>query len=1329
MKGGLTNHSPSENHSNQSSDREPTLHHHQRLERNMQIYSKSHLHYSLFIIHYSLPPMNDFFFFSSALLCILSEEGIIEQINPAWEDKFNVVCEDLEQSPFLTWVHHDDIANTQTHLTQLKQGQANVTFANRWRDCAGFYHWLNWEISAVPQRRQYYAVATDITAQKHAEKVLRDTEERFELAVQGSNHGLWDWNLTTNEIYLSPRWKNILGYQDHEVANHLDEWCRFVHPEDFTEFWATIEAYLDRRISHYESIYRVSHKEGHYHWILSRAAALWDAEDQPYRMVGTYVDITRRKQTEQALQENEALLSAIFEVTQIGLCITDEQGRFVRVNPAYCTLFGYTPEELIGKHFTTVLPTSHYESAIHLHNAFLHEDPQVQANGEWQLEDRLGRPLIINFTMGLLIQNTTGQRFRVTTITDITKQKREAAERDRLFNLSVDMQSVIGFDLQFKEINAAWERTLGWTKAELITNSPMKWVHSEDYQDSLETVRRLSQGYAVFNFENRYLCKNGTYKWLSWNVHPLVEQETMYIVTRDITERKQAEEEIKRQQEFIRLVVDSVPNLIFIKDSFGNFIFVNQAVTDLLGTTMAELVSSERVELSHPLEKPDELYSQAELQVIKHKQEISVEERCQDVQGELHCFHIVKKPFIQPNGEVLVLSVGTDITERKRQEAVIKRSEARYRAIVQDQSDLVCRYLADGTLTFVNQAYCNYFGKSEAELVGHSFVIYLPDADRHLFYENLAKITSTNPMVITEHSTTMPDGSISWQQWFDRGLFDEHGQVIEYQGVGRDITARKQAEEALRHSQERLRFVTSAAPLILFAIDTQGNFTFSRGKALSLLGYRDDEAVGQSAFDIFAHVPKQVEYIRRALTGEHVTSLTTLPGVVLETKYTPVYDEQSQLTGIIGISVDITERHRLESKLKETVAELETILNNSVIGIAYVRKGMFARVNPKLESLLGFKHGDLDGHPFSLISPSYSDYLVMGQQAYPLLEQGKEYDNRHLIRTRSGEPFWARLVGKAVDPKDLDKGFIWMLEDITVQKQAEQHLRLTAAIFDCTADGILVTDLQNKIQRVNPAFSKITGYQPMEVYGKKTNFLSSGRHDKQFYQQMWKSILETGHWQGEVWNRKKSGEIYVAWLSISAITNDENQPIQYMAVLTDISRLQENIENARYLANYDSLTQLPNRLLFHDCLQQAQVWASRYNSLFAVLFIDLDGFKPVNDTYGHAIGDQLLQGVAERLKNAIRDTDTVARLGGDEFTIILRNIRKIQDAGKIAGDLIQRLQQPFHFSGNEILISASIGITVYPYDSKEIDILLKYADSAMYQAKYAGKGRYCFYSG
>ncbi len=899
----------------------------------------------------------DFFFCSSALLCILDAQGTIIKVNPAWEQQLNVVSTDLEKSHFLNWVHPDDLSNSRQILQQLITQHHPITLANRWRDCAGHYHWLNWQINVISQNVQFYAVATDITPQKHAEKLLRDTEERFELAVQGSNHGLWDWNLITNEIYLSPRWKNILGYEDHEISNHLDEWCRFVHPDDFTQMWFTIEAYLDRQMSRYESTYRMRHKNGEYRWILARAAALWDPHQQPYRMVGTYVDITQRKKTEQALQENETLLSAIFEVTRVGLCITDEQGLFIRVNPAYCQLFHYQPEELIGQPFTMVLDTIHHQPALRMHQEFLNGNPKIEGSGEWTLRSKTGEYKKVGFTMALIIR-PNGQRLRVTTVTDVTKQKQDAEERHRLFNLSLDMQSIIGFDLQFKEINLAWERTLGWTKAELLRRSPMDFVHKDDYENSRKTVQKLALGETVCGFENRYLCKNGSYKWLSWNVYPLVDQETMYIVTRDITERKLAEEEIHRQREFIRLVVDSVPNLIFIKDYFGNFIFANQALATLLGTTVDALINRLPIEQSHPLEQMEKLYSKREQEVIQLRKELILEESCYDLQGELHHFQITKKPFIQANGSTLVLSVGTD------------------------------------------------------------------------------------------------------------------------------ITARKQQEEALR---------------------------------------------------------------------------------------------------------------------------------------------------------------------------------------------------------------------------------------------------LTAAIFESTADGILVTDLHNRIIQVNPAFTKITGYLPEEVHGKTTHSLSSGRHDHHFYTQMWNSIRQTGHWQGEIWNRKKTGEVYVAWLSISAITNDKQQIEQYVAILTDISRLQEDMENIRYLANYDSLTQLPNRLLFQDNLLQTQIWAHQHNQLFALLFVDLDGFKPVNDQLGHATGDQLLQEVAKRLRHCVRETDTVARLGGDEFTIILKNIRKSQDAGRVAADIVHCLQQPFSVGGHQVLISASIGITVYPRDSKEIDLLLKYADHAMYQAKEAGKGQFCFY--
>jgi diguanylate cyclase (GGDEF)-like protein/PAS domain S-box-containing protein len=1084
-------------------------------------------------------------------MCVLDAEGLIVQLNPAWENKFNVVRGDIEQSPFLAWVHPDDQASSRDQLALLFNGQSSVSFSNRWRVCAGDYHLLNWEISAVPKSSQnvfekgeqkafekqgqktfekqdnfekegkkafetegkkafekqnasfetspqprfekagliFYAVATDISTQKNTEQVLRDTEERFELAIQGSNHGLWDWNLKTNEIYLSPRWKSMLGYQDHEIDNRIDEWCRFVHPDDFTQMWGDIEAYLDKRIPRYESMYRVCHKDGNYRWVVARAAALWNENDQPYRMVGTYIDITERKQIEQALQEREALLSAIFDVTKIGLCVTDEEGRFVRVNPTYCELYGYTAKELLGQHFIKVLSPEHHERAIKLHQGLLAGDPRVEHEGEWHIRDRAGHYLEIGFSMGVLT-GPNGRRFRVTTIIDVTKRKRLELERNRLFNLSLDMQSIIGFDMAFKEINAAWERTLGWTKAELMETSALSFVHPEDRQASLETIQTLTEGKTVSGFENRYLCKNGTYKWLSWNVYPLVEQQTMYVVTRDITERKQAEKEIQRSRAFIRLVVDSLPNLIFIKDYFGRFIFVNQAVAEFLGFSIDELINQNKP--THPieLEQIKELHSKAEDEVIEHRREVAIEESYGNANGEQCCFHIIKKPFVQSDGEVLVLSVGTNITERKRHEEALRRSEARF---------------------------------------------------------------------------------------------------------------------------------------------------------------------------------------------------------------------------------------------KEAAAELETILDNSVIGIAYIKNGVFIRVNNKLESLLCYGSDELCGLPFRTIFASEQKYQQMEQRASQRLSLGKEYDAQNEVCTKGGNLFWARIVGKAVDANELDKGSIWLIEDIMVQKDAEQNLRLTATVFETSANGIFVTNSENRIVRINPAFSKITGYSATDVYGKPSSCLASGRHNKEYYQEMWESINNSGHWQGEIWNRKKTGEVYVAWLSISTITNEKGKPVQYMAILTDISSLQEDIQHVRYLANYDSLTRLPNRSLFHDNLLKAKARATPQQKLFSLLFIDLDGFKPVNDRLGHAIGDKLLQRVAKRLQKCVRETDTVARLGGDEFTVILNNLRKVQDAAKVAGDIVECLQKPFQLAEHCIEISASIGISIYPHDSKDAETLIKYADIAMYEAKHAGKGRYCFY--
>jgi diguanylate cyclase (GGDEF)-like protein/PAS domain S-box-containing protein len=1141
---------------------------------------------------------NDFFQLAPSLFCILDDAATIIQVNQTWEQDLGVAV----GTYFRRHIHPADLENTEFYLFKLQTEQTQVSFTNRWLDADGLYRWIEWQIRSVEQEglQKWYAVANDVTEQKQSQQRLASSQERFELAIRGANHGLWDWNLRSNEVYFSPRWKALLGYYEHEIPNHLDALLQCIHPEDFAKVWNTLEAYLDKRLDKYESVYRMLCKDGSAMWVLAQAAALWDEHEQPYRMVGTYVNVTPYKELEHALQESEDLLTAIFDVTQIGICVTNEEGYFIRVNSAYCELYGYTAEELLGQPFTIVFPPEQQDAVLQKHKRFLNGEA-ISGNGAWQVITKQKKLLDVEITVGRL-QRPNGQKFKVTTVMDVTEQKQSEAERNRLFNLSVDMQAIVDFNGYLKELNVAWETTLGWQKVELLSKHIVELVHPDDYQHLKQTENKLRDGVTILDLQTRVLCKNNAYKCLSWNIYPIPEQKTFYTIVRDITETKLAAEKIQQQQDFIRLVLDTIPNIIFIKDHANHYIFANQTYANLLGTTVEKLIHPQAYQGSLQYvesHKITEYFTQPTI-----NQPPDIEEFCFDVNQEYRCFHIEKRPFIKQDGESLILAVGTDITDRKRQ------------------------------------------------------------------------------------------------------------------------------EEALKRSEERLRIVTAGAPLVLFAFDKNGMITFARGKALSIFQLEDDEVVGQSIFKLCRNynLHDYTVSINAALSGETVTSLMKIHNYVLESTLTCYFDDKDEVTSVIGVAVDITKRYYLELQYQELIAELETILNNSVIGIAYVKNECFVRINQKLSNILAYEPDELFGLPFNVLYASPHTYQHVKERAYALFQQGQDFDEAQLIRKQNGQLIWARMVGKAVDAKDLTKGLIWIIEDITLQKQAEQNLRLTATIFETSADAILVTDLQNRILRVNPAFTRITGYEAEEVHGQKVNLLSSGRHSQNFYQAIWKKIKQTGHWQGEIWNRRKNGEIYVAWLSISVITDENDSPQHYMAILSDISRLQEDIEAVRYLASYDSLTNLPNRLLFHDNLLQAQAWARRHGGLFALLFVDLDGFKPINDKLGHAIGDQVLQSVAQRMVYCVRETDTVARIGGDEFVIILAEINQLKDAELVANKLLRHLENPFLVNDHEIHLSASVGISIYPKDTDNVDDLIEYADIAMYVAKRQGKGQCYFYS-
>ncbi|HKY02982.1 MAG TPA: EAL domain-containing protein [Burkholderiales bacterium] len=307
-------------------------------------------------------------------------------------------------------------------------------------------------------------------------------------------------------------------------------------------------------------------------------------------------------------------------------------------------------------------------------------------------------------------------------------------------------------------------------------------------------------------------------------------------------------------------------------------------------------------------------------------------------------------------------------------------------------------------------------------------------------------------------------------------------------------------------------------------------------------------------------------------------------------------------------------------------------------------------------------------------------------------------------------------------------GTVGTARDITERRHAEADSRLAAKAFESIAEGIMVTDANKRVISVNKAFSTITGYAPEEVLGLSPKLLQSGRHDAAFYAEMWKYIDENGFWHGEIWDRRKNGEIFPELLSISAVVDQAGKVSNYVGVFTDISSLKRYEEKLHYQAQHDALTGLPNRFQFQERFSEMLSRANRQDSQVAVMVIDLDRFKNVNDSFGHAAGDELLQQTAERLKSNIRQSDIVGRFGGDEFSVLLDNIGTAQNAAVIAQKLLNTFTAPFVVAGHEIYVSGSIGISCYPADATDAENLFKNADVAMYRAKAEGRNRYQFFS-
>jgi diguanylate cyclase (GGDEF)-like protein/PAS domain S-box-containing protein len=798
-----------------------------------------------------------------------------------------------------------------------------------------------------------------------------------------------------------------------------------------------------------------------------------------------------------------------------------------------------------------------------------------------------------------------------------------------------------------------------------------------------------------------------------------------YLVRYELRYGRHATRELAESERRLRDILDNAPISTGIATlPEGRITQVNQAYCSLLGYSAEEMKRLTVRDITHP---DDREATAAYMQQLLdgERNVVRVEKRFMHKDGRSILTETTVTLHIDDKGNRYAIAQLQNIEERKQFEEQLRQSENKFHTLFESANDCLMLLTADGRIADINRVGHERLGYTKEEMLGRRISEFDPPEFSPRVPERVAAIMRDGQAAF-ESAHVRKDGSRMPVE-INATLVELNGEKVLF-SIIRDITEHKAAEQALRASEAQYRAVIETSADGFWIVDMEGRLLEVNDAYAQLTGYSREELLSMRIPDIevierpeetAAHIEKimreghdRFETVHRAKDGR------LLPVEIVVNFWHEVSDR------LFVFVVDIAERKAAEQTLRASEAQYRSVIETSANGFwivdmearllevndAYVQLSGYSR-----EELLSMRIPDLEVTERPEETAAHIEKILReGHDRFETIHRAK--DGR-LLPVEIVSNFWPEVSGRL---------FVF-ITDITERKKSIEHINLLARVFEDSVEAMLITDAENNITDVNAAFTQLTGYTPEEVIGKNPNILSSGAQTPEFYREMWRRLLNEGYWQGEIWDRRKDGSTYPKLLSISVVRNARGDIVNHIASFTDISERKRAENEIRQLAYFDTLTGLHNRLSLITQLEQELARARRNQKQLALMFIDLDRFKVINDTLGHRIGDGLLVEVAGAIRNTIRESDLVARLGGDEFVVLLTDIPHIDEAGVVAGKLTNRISRPYIIDGNTIYTSPSIGISAYPEDGTDVSMLMQHADLAMYHAKSSGGNQFQFF--